>query len=209
MSRKTKLKKGIAIGLLFAGIAVCAIPIFVEKQNKDRTEGYIREFEQEEEDENTEIDKKKNAKEKKEGVIGIVEIPSLDLKYPIFEGATSKELAEGIGHLPETTGLCEKGNCVLAGHNGSSRGTYFTYLSNIQIGDHVTVTNQRKIMHKYKVKEYRVVQPYDAWVTAYSEKEMLTLFTCSEHGTKRFVVKCEPVEDYFGGGGYAKEVQVD
>ena len=26
-----------------------------------------------------------------------------------------------------------------------------------------------------------------------TEEESLTLFTCAEHGTKRFVVKCEPV----------------
>ena len=38
-----------------------------------------------------------------------------------------------------------------------------------------------------------VVNPYDEWVTEQTEGESLTLFTCAEHGTKRFVVKCEPV----------------
>lgn len=200
MSRKTKVKKGIAAGLIFAGIAVCAVPFWLGKQDKDRADNYIREFEEDEHEE-TETDKKKNTKAEKEGVIGIVEIPGLNIRYPIFEGATSVELAEGIGHLPETAGLCEKGNCVLAGHNGSSRGTYFTYLSNIQKGDQVLVTNKEKETHEYKVKEMKVVTPYDTWVTEYSEKEVLTLFTCCEYGTKRFAVKCEPVKAYFEGNG--------
>lgn len=197
----SKVKKGIAIAMIMSGIAVCAVPFLLEQGNQKRTNDYIREFE-EDEHEKTKADQKKNAKNEKEGVIGIVEIPSLDLKYPIFEGATSVELAEGIGHLTETTGLCEKGNCVLAGHNGSSRGTYFTHLSEIELGDTVLVTNKEKETHEYKVKEYRVVQPYDAWVTEASSEEQLTLFTCSEHGTKRFAVKCDPVKDYFGSESY-------
>ncbi len=42
----------------------------------------------------------------------------------------------------------------------------------------------------------RVVNPYDEWVTEESGTEMLTLFTCAEHGTRRFVCKCVPVKDY-------------
>lgn len=50
-----------------------------------------------------------------------------------------------------------------------------------------------KEKHEYTVKEMKVVNPYDEWVTEQTEGESLTLFTCAEHGTKRFVVKCEPV----------------
>ena len=41
----------------------------------------------------------------------------------------------------------------------------------------------------------KVVNPYDEWVTGQTEGESLTLFTCAEQGTKRFVVKCEPVNN--------------
>ena len=32
-------------------------------------------------------------------------------------------------------------------------------------------------------------------MTEQTEEESLTLFTCAEHGTKRFVVKCETVNN--------------
>ena len=117
----------------------------------------------------------------------------VDIKYPVFEGAGSVQLNEGIGHMTNTTELCGKGNCVLAGHNGSRRGVYFTYLCNIEARAKVVLMNRKKEKHEYTVKEMKVVNPYDEWVTEQTEGESLTLFTCAEHGTKRFVVKCEPV----------------
>jgi len=42
----------------------------------------------------------------------------------------------------------------------------------------------------------RVVNPYEGWVTEESDMEVLTLFTCAEHGTRRFACRCVPVEDY-------------
>ena len=36
-----------------------------------------------------------------------------------MEGTTSKVLNAGIGHIEETAGIGESGNCVLCGHNGS------------------------------------------------------------------------------------------
>ena len=70
---------------------------------------------------------------------------------------------------------------------------YFTYLCNIEAGAKVLLINRKKEKHEYTVKEIKVVNPYDEWVTEQTEEESLTLFTCAEHGTKRFVVKCEPV----------------
>lgn len=139
----------------------------------------------------------------KRGSKGIVVYPSraLSKSYirhvfdPVFEGAGSVQLNEGIGHMTNTTELCGKGNCVLAGHNGSRRGVYFTYLCNIEAGAKVLLTNRKKEKHEYTVKEMKVVNPYDEWVTEQTEEESLTLFTCAEHGTKRFVVKCEPVNN--------------
>ena len=148
---------------------------------------------QNEEEQNKKDHKKKDSLLLQEGVIGIIEIPSLDIKYPVFEGAGSVQLNEGIGHMTNTAELCGKGNCVLAGHNGSRRGVYFTYLCNIEAGAKVVLTNRKKEKHEYTVKEMKVVNPYDEWVTEQTEEESLTLFTCAEHGTKRFVVKCEPV----------------
>lgn len=190
---KRRIKRDIVLILL--GVAIVAIPFLLRMKEQERSNRYMKAFEEEqnEEKQNKKDHKKKDSLLLQEGVIGIIEIPSLDIKYPVFEGAGSVQLNEGIGHMTNTTELCGKGNCVLAGHNGSRRGVYFTYLCNIEAGAKVVLTNRKKEKHEYTVKEMNVVNPYDEWVTEQTEGENLTLFTCAEHGTKRFVVKCEPV----------------
>ena len=192
---KRRIKKDIVLILL--GVAIVAIPFLLRMKEQERSNRYMKAFEEEqnEEEQNKKDHKKKDSLLLQEGVIGIIEIPSLDIKYPVFEGAGSVQLNEGIGHVTNTTELCGKGNCVLAGHNGSRRGVYFTYLCNIEAGAKVLLTNRKKEKHEYMVKEMKVVNPYDEWVTEQTEGESLTLFTCAEHGTKRFVVKCEPVNN--------------
>lgn len=192
---KRRIKKDIVLILL--GVAIVAIPFLLRIKEQERSNRYMKAFEEEqnEEKQNKKDHKKKDSLLLQEGVIGIIEIPSLDIKYPVFEGAGSVQLNEGIGHMTNTTELCGKGNCVLAGHNGSRRGVYFTYLCNIEAGAKVMLMNRKKEKHEYTVKEMKVVNPYDEWVTKQTEGESLTLFTCAEHGTKRFVVKCEPVNN--------------
>ena len=192
---KRRIKKDIVLILL--GVAIVAIPFLLRMKEQERSNRYMKAFEEEqnEEEQNKKDHKKKDSLLLQEGVIGIIEIPSLDIKYPVFEGAGSVQLNEGIGHMTNTTELCGKGNCVLAGHNGSRRGVYFTYLCNIEAGAKILLTNRKKEKHEYTVKEMKVVNPYDEWVTEQTEGERLTLFTCAEHGTKRFVVKCEPVNN--------------
>ena len=192
---KRRIKKDMMLILL--GVAIVAIPFLLRMKEQERSNRYMKAFEEEqnEEKQNKKDHKKKDSLLLQEGVIGIIEIPSLDIKYPVFEGAGSVQLNEGIGHMTNTTELCGKGNCVLAGHNGSRRGVYFTYLCNIEAGAKVVLTNRKKEKHEYTVKEMKVVNPYDEWVTKQTEGESLTLFTCAEHGTKRFVVKCEPVNN--------------
>ena len=94
------------------------------------------------EEEQTSISKEDEAILKEGGVIGIIEIPGLDIRYPVMEGTTSKVLNAGIGHIEETAGIGESGNCVLCGHNGSIYGTFFTPLNQISIGDEVMITDK-------------------------------------------------------------------
>ncbi len=118
-----------------------------------QTEQLISEFEQTLEDdydeetdveeEQTSISEEDEAILKEGGVIGIIEIPGLDIRYPVMEGTTSKVLNAGIDHIEETAGIGESGNCVLCGHNGSRYGTFFTPLSQISIGDEIMITDKK------------------------------------------------------------------
>ncbi len=181
--------------IILLGIAVAAIPFLLRMHQEQDTQMFVKEFEEE----------KRDSLLSKEGVIGMIEIPDLNIQYPIFEGTGNAQLNEGIGHMTETARLCGKGNCVLAGHNGSRRGVYFTYLSNIETGTKVKITNKKRVTHEYVAQEMRVVSPYDEWVTEESDGEILTLFTCASHGTKRFAVKCVPVSE--GGDTDSQPVQ--
>lgn len=123
------IRKVVAGLLITAGIAIMAVPFFWRATGEKQTEQLISEFEQTLEDdydeetdveeEQTSISKEDEAILKEGGVIGIIEIPGLDIRYPVMEGTTSKVLNAGIGHIEETAGIGESGNCVLCGHNGS------------------------------------------------------------------------------------------
>ena len=188
---------------IILGLAILSVPFFRHHRDAKEAEQYIDEIgdtedeakEKTEEKAEATGGKKKTAKAIPEGAIGIIEIKSLNIRYPIFEGAGSAQLNSGIGHLTESAGLLEKGNCVLAGHNGSRRGVFFTYLSGIQMGAKVTITNKEKESHTYEVVDTSIVGPYDESVRAESDEECLTLFTCAYHGSRRFVCRCRVVED--------------
>ena len=180
------------------GIALVAVPFVFRALDHKQSDDYIKGFEVngDETDEGQEDQgkasggKKKSSKEILDGAIGIIEIKSLDICYPIFEGAGSTQLNLGIGHMENTAPLCEKGNAVLAGHNGSRRGLFFTRLNEIKDGAKVKVTNKEKVTHTYEVYETGVYGPYDETVYQKSDEECLTLFTCAYSGTRRFVVRC-------------------
>lgn len=190
------------IFVVVIGIALVAVPFVFRAIDKNNSDQYIREFEvnDDETDERQENQgkasggKKKSSKKIPDGAIGIIEIKSLDICYPIFEGAGSSQLNLGIGHMENTAPLCEKGNAVLAGHNGSRRGVFFTNLSSIRIGAKVKVTNKEKVTHTYEAYETGVYGPYDETVYAESEEECLTLFTCAYSGSRRFVVRCRLID---------------
>ena len=194
MNRKSKKAEIIFL----AGVAISAVPFFLNVEEKARTDSYIESFMEGSNEDTGKHNKKKNTEKissketQTQGkIIAILEIPSLGLKYPVFEGTDTEQLREGIGHMAGTARVFGKGNCVLAGHNGSSRGIYFTNLCSISTGAEVKLTNSKKKTHTYKVAETKTVYPYDdSYVAGQTEDETLTLFTCAENGSKRFVVKC-------------------
>ena len=194
-----KLSKKRIVTLIGLGIAIVAIPFLLRFLDRKQAEDYINRMgvTEDEEDEESKAGggKKKATPELSKGAIGIIEIESLNIRYPIFEGADAEQLNMGIGHLPETAGLMQKGNCVLVGHNGSRRGTFFTNLSSIAIGAEVKVTDKEMVTYTYIVEDTEVVGPYDASVRAESDEERLTLFTCAYHGTQRFVCRCRLATD--------------
>jgi sortase A len=203
---RRKLFAGICIT---AGIVILAVPFYWRLDGARKTNQLMTEFEQtiesleeegSEEEESTGQEEQTGISEAdaallSEGdVIGIIEIKSIGIRYPVIEGTGASALNAGIGHITETAGIGEKGNCVLCGHNGSRRGTFFTPLSQAAIGDEVTILDKNGETHIYEITDSFVVNPYDNSIKTQTGEEELTLFTCAQKGTMRYVVKCVPKE---------------
>lgn len=205
------MKRKIIAGILIAvGLAVMSVPFYYRFTGSQKSDEMISRFEQMTEQETGHEEEKENLGQEdteaalsqedaatlsKEEVIGLIEIEALDLKYAVLEGTDSHELSCGIGHITDTAGIGEKGNCVLAGHNGSRHGTFFTNLKNIQTGDVVKLTDKKGDSYFYRVESMEIVGPYDNFVKNQGEETELTLITCENKGTMRRAVKCSLCEE--------------
>lgn len=202
-------RKMIAGICIVVGIALLAVPFFYKTHGKSETDKLLKEFEQiveegayEEEikQEEPESEQASGSEEDtalllEENVIGIIEIEAIDIRLPIVEGTSARDIAYAIGHMSETAPLGEVGNCVLAGHNGSRNGVFFTNLNQLVVGDKVKLIDRNGEVHLYEVSDMFIVGPYDNEVKVQGEDEFLTLLTCAEKGTKRYVVRCIPAKE--------------
>ena len=110
----------------------------------------------------------------KNGSLGRLEIPALDLSVRIYQGTDSKTLAKGVGHFEDTS--IWEGNVCLAAHN---RGTnsYFGQIHTLDIGDRIKLTTKLGT-RTYKVTDVFKVSETDRSGLADSSENVLTLYTC-------------------------------
>ena len=111
-----------------------------------------------------------------DGSIGVLRIPTINLKVTAFDGDTFTAMKKGVGHLPSTS--CWNGNIGLVGHN---RGTndYFGDLKKLEIGDEMTYTTNLGT-RTYVVKYITKISDTDWSRLQYTSDNRLTLITCVE-----------------------------
>lgn len=137
-------------------------------------------------------------------VFGVISIPKLDLELPLYLGATDQHMADGAAHLSQTSipigGM--NTNSVIAGHRGWYGASYFRYITELEPGDEVIVTNLWETL-TYQVVDKRIIDPNDVEAIHIQEnRDLLTLLTChppASGGKQRYLVFCERVyeqEDY-------------
>ena len=136
-----------------------------------------------------------------DGVVGVLEIPTIGVELPVLLGATDAHLSLGACVLGQTSMPIggENTNCVLAGHRGWDSADYFRYLDKLQIGDTVRITNLWETL-TYRVAERRIIAPTDSdSILIQPGRDLLTLLTCHPYasgGKQRLVVYCERVKTY-------------
>lgn len=127
------------------------------------------------------------------GMMGYIEIPSIDCKLPIYHGTSNGVLQRGVGHL-EWTSLPIGGkntHSVLSGHRGLPSAKLFTNLSNLSVGDTFTIRILNKAL-TYEVDKILTVEPEDtSALQIISGEDLCTLMTCTPYGinTHRLLIR--------------------
>ena len=133
-------------------------------------------------------------------VFGVLSISRLELRMPIYLGATKENMANGAAVMGQTSLPIggDNTNCVLAGHRGWNGAAYFLYVDRLIPGDTVTVTNLWETLN-YKVSEIKVISPNDVEaIHIQTNRELLTLLTChppASGGKQRYLVFCERTDN--------------
>lgn len=122
-------------------------------------------------------------------VIGILNIPSLGIEYPILS-STSTELLKISLTKYHGANPNEVGNMVVLGHNYQN-GQFFSNLHKIKKKDIIKITDLQGTTLNYEVYDFKVIDPYDNSGTSQltNGKTEITLITCYNNGTERFMVK--------------------
>ena len=133
-------------------------------------------------------------------LIGVLEIPAMELTMPVYLGASDDHLAAGAAVLGNTSAPVggENSNCVIAGHRGWRGADYFRHIDRLQVGDAVKLTNLWETL-TYTVADIQIIQPHEVdKIKIQQSRDLLTLLTCHPYasgGRQRYVVYCERIED--------------
>ena len=133
-------------------------------------------------------------------IIGVLEIPTMELTMPVYLGASDVHLTAGAAVLGNTSAPIggDNTNCVIAGHRGWRGADYFRHIDRLQVGDTVTLTNLWETQ-TYTVADIQIIQPHEVdKIKIQQSRDLLTLLTCHPYasgGRQRYVVYCERIED--------------
>ena len=132
-------------------------------------------------------------------IIGVLEIPAMELTMPVYLGASDAHLAAGAAVLGNTSAPIggDNTNCVIGGHRGWRGADYFRHIDRLAVGDEVRITNLWETLI-YAVTDIEIIQPHEIEkIKILQDRDLLTLLTCHPYasgGRQRYVVYCERTE---------------
>ena len=128
----------------------------------------------------------------KTGVMGVIVIPKISVKLPIYHGTEEDVLAVGAGHM-EGSALPvggENTRCVITGHRGLPNSKLFTRLDELKKEDLFFLDVCGRTL-AYEVSKIEVIEPEITEVLEPEKGEdLVSLITCTPYGlnTHRLVV---------------------
>jgi sortase A len=203
---REQIIKTIGIGLMTLGLIILSISAVTSVVQYNAKKSAILEFKAQ----NAEVDNVDAGKEQEaydgntqepSGAVGdfdsvryLVKIPKIDSVEPVKEGTDRQALAASLGHETGTALPGEAGNCVIAGHRNYTFGKFFNRLNEVEVGDMIYIESPTET-YSYRVSEIKVVEPTQVEILENTEKEQLTLYTCTPIyiATHRLVVIADRV----------------
>ena len=126
-------------------------------------------------------------------IIGVVNIPKINVKYPIIAETTDALLKVSVckfwGSNPN-----EVGNLCIVGHNYKNS-KFFSKVPALTVGDVVEITDLLGKTVKYEAYDIYTVDPSDTRCTSQltQGKKEVTLITCTNDTKQRVIVKCTEI----------------
>lgn len=124
---------------------------------------------------------------------GIIEIPKINIKYPIIDHTNEETMKVSITKFwgPQAN---EIGNYTVAGHNNKD-GTMFGKTKYLQIGDKIKLTNLKNETIEYEIFKIYSIDPDDVSCVESVENgtREITLITCTNGHKNRLVTKARQI----------------
>ena len=118
------------------------------------------------------------------GIMGYIEIESINCYLPIYHGVEETVLQIAVGHI-EGTSLPVGGpgsHCVLSGHRGLPSARLFTDLDQLREGDTFVIRVLDETL-TYEVDQIHIVLPEEVQdLELVEERDYCTLVTCTPYG---------------------------
>lgn len=133
------------------------------------------------------------------GVMGYIEIPTINISLPVYHGTEDAVLQIAVGHL-EWSSLPVGGedtHCVLSGHRGLPSAKLFTNLDKLVVGDKFVMRVLDEVL-TYEVDQILIVEPTDVSTLIIEVgKDLCTLVTCTPYGinSHRLLVRGRRIEN--------------
>lgn len=133
------------------------------------------------------------------GIMGYIEIDSLDVSLPIYHGTDEAVLQIAVGHLDWSSLPVggESTHCVLSGHRGLPSAKLFTNLDKLTEGDTFVLRVLDEVL-TYEVDQILIVEPHEIdALRIVPGEDLCTLVTCTPYGvnTHRLLVRGHRVEN--------------
>lgn len=122
-------------------------------------------------------------------VVGIIEIPKINIKYPIINKTNDTTMKYSITKFSGCE-INQTGNFVVAGHNNLN-GTMFGKVKKLEIGDEIILTDLYNNSIIYEIFDKYSVDPNDVSILESVQKDAkeVTLITCTNGHLNRLITK--------------------